>query len=172
MFLQGNTGYNQHSRDFFRELSNYYSLKVRNFTIGSSWNGFNETPHNGEPYLNDTDKQLLFSQILWNNDGSRSDYPIYPNETKNFFHNLNIVLCETDHHIFYDRYIGPKIAYNVWESTLQPQHFFDKLKEFDQLWVPSEWQRQCSINQGYDPDKVKVVPEGIDPSVFFPRKRK
>jgi autotransporter strand-loop-strand O-heptosyltransferase len=164
----GNTGYNQHSRDFFRELSNYYSLKVRNFTIGSSWNGFNETPHDGEPYLNDTDRKLLFSQILWNNDGSRSDYPIYPNETKNFFHNLNIVLCETDHHIFYDRYIGPKIAYNVWESTLQPQHFFDKLKEFDQLWVPSEWQRQCSINQGYDPDKVKVVPEGIDPLVFFP----
>ncbi len=56
----------------------------------------------------------------------------------------------------------------MWESTLQPQHFFDKLKEFDQLWVPSEWQKECSIQQGYDPDKIKVVPEGIDPDIFRP----
>jgi len=40
----GTTGYNQHSRDFFRELSKHYSLKVRNFTIGSSWDRYNETP--------------------------------------------------------------------------------------------------------------------------------
>lgn len=166
----GTTGYNQHSRDFFRELSKHYSLKVRNFTIGSSWDRYNETPHDKEPYINDTDKRLLVSQILWNNDNTRSDFPIYPDKSKEFFHNLNIVLCETDHHIFYDHYVGPKIAYNVWESTLQPQHFFDKLKEFDQLWVPSEWQRQCSIQQGYHPDKIKVIPEGIDPDIFYPEK--
>ena len=33
----GNTGYNNHTREFFRQLSKYAKLKVRNFTVGSSW---------------------------------------------------------------------------------------------------------------------------------------
>ena len=28
----GTTGYNNHTRDFFRELSKYLQLKIRNFT--------------------------------------------------------------------------------------------------------------------------------------------
>jgi len=34
--------------------------------------------------------------------------------------------------------------------------------------VPSKWQRDVTIAQGYDPDKIKVVPEGVDTSVFYP----
>ena len=164
----GTTGYNQHTRDFFREVSKYLQLKVRNFTIGKTWNGYNENSHDNEPYINEVDKSILYEQILWNNDGSRSNYKIYPNKSKEFLHDLNIVLCETDHHLFYDNYNGPKIAYNVWETTKQPENFFNKLKEFDELWVPSKWQRDVTIAQGYDPDKIKVVPEGVDTSVFYP----
>jgi len=61
---------------------------------------------------------------------------MYPSESKNFRQDINLVLSETNHHYFYDSYTGPKIAYNVWESTLQPDYFFNKLKEFDELWVP------------------------------------
>jgi autotransporter strand-loop-strand O-heptosyltransferase len=164
----GTTGYNQHTRDFFRELSKQLQLKVRNFTIGKTWNGYNENSHDNEPYINEVDKSILYEQILWNNDGSRSNYKIYPNKSKEFLHDLNIVLCETDHHLFYDSYNGPKIAYNVWETTKQPENFFNKLKEFDELWVPSKWQRDVTIAQGYDPNKIKVVPEGVDTSVFYP----
>ena len=164
----GTTGYNQHTRDFFREVSKYLQLKVRNFTIGKTWNGYNENSHDNEPYINEVDKSILYEQILWNNDGSRSNYKIYPNKSKEFLYDLNIVLCETDHHLFYDNYNGPKIAYNVWETTKQPENFFNKLKEFDELWVPSKWQRDVTIAQGYDPDKIKVVPEGVDTSVFYP----
>ena len=32
----GPTGYNNHSRDFFRHLSKLINVKVRNFTIGDS----------------------------------------------------------------------------------------------------------------------------------------
>ena len=81
---------------------------------------------------------------------------------------VNIVLCETNHHIFYDNYIGPKIAFNVWESTLQPQGYFNKLLEFDELWVPSKWQKDCTVAQGYPEDKIKVVPEGVDVHTFYP----
>lgn len=164
----GETGYNLHSRDFFRSLSNYVDLKIRNYTIGKTWDGYSLEPHNNEPYIDDLDKKLLTRQILTDNDGKRRDYIIYPNDEKEFNHDLNIVLCETNHHIFYDSYKGPKIAYNVWESTLQPTHFFEKLKEFDELWVPSKWQRDCTILQGYDKNKIKVVPEGVDDKVFFP----
>lgn len=164
----GTTGYNQHTRDFFRHLSKYADIKVRNFTIGSSWSGLSEEPHNSEPYINDIDKKLLYEQILWNSDNTRSDFKIYPDSSKEFIPDVNIVLCETNHHLFYDNYNGLKIAYNVWESTLQPEDYFNKLKEFDELWVPSKWQRDCTIAQGYDPSKIKVVPEGVDVNTFFP----
>ena len=164
----GTTGYNQHTRDFFRHLSKHADIKVRNFTIGSSWSGLTEEPHNSEPYINDIDKKLLYEQILWNTDNTRSNFKIYPNLSKEFTPDVNIVLCETNHHLFYDNYNGLKIAYNVWESTLQPEDYFNKLKEFDELWVPSKWQRDCIIAQGYDPSKIKVVPEGVDVNTFFP----
>jgi autotransporter strand-loop-strand O-heptosyltransferase len=164
----GTTGYNQHTRDFFRELSKHLQLKIRNFTIGKTWDGYNETPHDKEPYINEVDKSILYEQILWNNDGGRDNHKIYPSPNKEFLHDLNIVLCETNHHLFYDNYNGPKIAYNVWETTQQPEEFFNKLKEFDELWVPSKWQRDVTIAQGYNPDKIKIVPEGVDTSVFYP----
>ena len=166
----GTTGYNNHTRDFFRELSKHIDLKVRNFTIGKEWNWPSDEPHNDENYINEVDKKLLIEQTLWINreKGERSDFPIYKNYPNEFEHNVNLVLEETDHNFFYDKYIGPKIAYNVWESTLQPEHFFNKLKEYDQIWVPSQWQAECTIAQGMPADKVKVVPEGVDVKTFYP----
>jgi autotransporter strand-loop-strand O-heptosyltransferase len=166
----GTTGYNNHTRDFFRELSKHVDLKVRNFTIGKEWNWPSDEPHNGEAYLNDVDKKLLVEQTLWTNQekGERAEHLIYKNYPNEFKHNVNLVLEETNHHYFYDKYIGPKIAYNVWESTLQPEHFFNKLKEYDQIWVPSQWQAECTIAQGMPADKVKVVPEGVDVNTFYP----
>ena len=164
----GNTGYNNHTREFFRHLLKHSEIKVRNFTVGSSWKGMNDEPHNDEYYFNDIDRKLLYQQILWNNDKTRSDYKIYQDPSKEFTPDVNIVLCETNHHLFYDNYYGPKIAYNVWESTLQPEEYFNKLKEFDELWVPSKWQRDCTIAQGYDPNKIKVVPEGVNVHTFYP----
>jgi len=164
----GTTGYNQHTRDFFRHLLKHSDIKVRNFTVGSSWEGMSKEPHNKEYYFNEDDRKMLYQQVLWNSDKTRSDYKMYEDPSKEFIPDVNIVLCETDHHIFYDNYSGPKIAYNVWESTLQPEQYFNKLKEFDEFWVPSKWQRDCSIAQGYDPEKIKVVPEGVDVHTFFP----
>ena len=164
----GNTGYNNHTRDFFRELSKYAQIKVRNFTVGDSWDGLSDAAHDNEPYINEVDKSILYQQRLWVADGKMEDFKIYPSKEKEFFHDFNIVLNETNHYLYYDKYIGPKIAYNVWESTRQPEEFFNKLLEFDEVWVPSEWQRQCTIEQGADPNKVKVVPEGVDVHTFYP----
>lgn len=164
----GNTGYNHHTRDFFRELSKYVNLKFRNFTIGSTWSGLNDSPHSKESYFNSIDESILYEQTLWNSNKERENFKIYQNNRKNFDHDFNIVLTETDHYYFYDKYLGPKIAYNVWETTLQPDNFFEQLKRFDELWVPSKWQRDCTIKQGYDPNKIKVLPEGVDEQTFYP----
>ncbi len=32
----------------------------------------------------------------------------------------------------------------------------------------SKWQAKCTIEQGADPNKVKVVPEGVDIKTFYP----
>ena len=166
----GTGGYNQHARDFFRHLSKLIDIKVRNFTIGHKWGGMSDEPHNDESYLNDIDKKLLKYQGLWvdENKGEMQSWDMYSNFKNKFEHNVNLILNETNHHFFYQDYKGPKIGYNVWESTLQPEHFFNKWKEFDQLWVPSQWQADCTIKQGISKDKVKVVPEGVDINVFFP----
>lgn len=164
----GDTGYNSHTREFFRQLHKHCTIKFRNFAVGRTWKGISDRPHDGESYLNNDDKQMLYEQILWTQKPLRTNVKIYPSPEKEFEPDFHLVLNETNHHIFYDEYNGPKIAYNVWESTLQPDEFFDKLMDYDEMWVPSEWQRQCTIKQGYDPERIKVVPEGVDVATFFP----
>jgi glycosyltransferase involved in cell wall biosynthesis len=127
-----------------------------------------DEPHNGESYLDNLDKKLLIEQTLNTGEGTRDEFPIYTNYKNEFEQDIDLVLMETDHYYFYDSYDKPKIAYNVWESTLQPPHFFQKLLEFDQIWVPSKWQADCTIQQGAHFSTVKVVPEGVDVDTFYP----
>ena len=79
---------------------------------------------------------------------------------------------EANHHLFYQDHPNniPKIAFNVWETTRYEDSFFKKLLEFDQLWLPSEWAKQCVIEQGYPEEKVQIVTEGVDGQTFYPKK--
>jgi len=163
----GNTGYNAHSREFFTALSKLTDLKIRNFTVGDSWNGLSKDPHKGEKNLSAYQRHLICEQTLMD-DGKLWEYELSKIESKIDIH---LVLNETNHHYFYqfDKYGNDfKIAYNVWESTRQPVKFWNTLLKYDQLWVPSQWQKQCSIEQGFPADKVFVVPEAVDEKVFHP----
>ena len=164
----GTTGFNNHTRDFFREISKTYKIKVRNFTVGKHWKGLEDEPFNKEEYLTTSDKIFLDQQTYFNNEQQLNDFPIYQNYSNVFTPDLNIILAEVNHHYFYQDYKGPKIGYTVWETTRYPDYFFDKLKEYDQLWVPSEWQKQCNIEQGMPEDKIKVIPEAVDSNIFHP----
>ena len=105
----GTTGFNNHTRDFFRELSKNYEIKVRNFTVGKHWKGLEDEPFNKEEYLTSSDKILLEQQTYFNNEHELNDFPIYQKYSNNFDHDLNIVLAEVNHHYFYQNYEGPKI---------------------------------------------------------------
>lgn len=156
----GETGYNYHSRNFFRSLAKIYpDLKIRNFTVCDK----------KDRYIDELDKQILSEQTLFTGE-SRKEYPILDNteilDRDLSGQKINIILNPVSHFYFFDIYNGPKIAYVVWETTLFPKDFFKKLLEFDQLWVPSRWQRDNAIRQGYPEDRIFIVPEGLDEDLF------
>lgn len=147
----GHTGYANHAREFFTHLSKLIPTRVRNFT------------HVSDPsYLTEFQKNLLFYQRF---DEYEIGRPFNFNIEEDI---VNLILFETNHVWYYEDYAGPKIAYNVWESTKQPENFFRRLLDFDQLWVPSKWQAMCSVEQGFPANRVKVVPEGVDGNIFYP----
>jgi len=163
----GTTGYANHARSFFTALNKYHQVKVRNLTVGGSWSGYNNTPHDGESYITDEMKEMLHQQTLINGDNSRTDYPIYGHDP-NFIPDVHIVLMENNSHYYYDNYEGYKIAYCVWESTRFSDSFFKRLLTFDEMWVPSQWQYDCIVEQGYPKERVFIVPEGVDVDTFKP----
>jgi FkbM family methyltransferase len=166
----GHTGYANHAKSFFCALNKYHTVKVRNLTIGGSWNGYNDTPHDGEPYMTDEIKDMLIQQTLFNSDNTRTDFPIYGYDG-NYRPDVHIILAETNNHYFYDNYDGYKIAYNVWESTRYPDGFFQRLFYFDEVWVPTQWQFDSLVEQGYPKEKISIVPEGVDIDTFKPLKK-
>ena len=166
----GTTGYANHAQSFFTELDKLTPIKVRNFTVGKSWSGISNTPHNKEPYITPQMKKMLHLQTLWDGHHERYDSPIY-HYKNDYISDIDIILEEHDHHYFYDAYDGYRIGYNVWESTRYSEQFFQQLLTLDELWVPTQWQKQISIEQGYPANKIFVIPEGVDGRTFKPTSR-
>lgn len=163
----GNTGYNNHARSFFTALNKFHNVKVRNYTVGETWSHYHSKCHDKEPYMTDEMRNMLILQSLHNPNGTVTDYPLY-NYDYSFKPDVNIVLNDINHRYFYDSYEGYTIGYNVWETTEYPQDFFNQILKFDEFWVPSEWQKNNLIKQGYPEHKIFVVPEGVDGETFNP----
>lgn len=163
----GTTGYANHARSFFCSLNKFHEVKVRNLTVGNSWKGYNYTPHDGESYMTEEMKGMLHQQTLFNSDDTRTDFPIY-SYNENFKPDIHIILMEMGDHYYYDEYDGYKIAFCVWETTRFPENFFNQLLNFDEIWIPSQWQYDCLIEQGCPSDKIHIVPEGVDIETFKP----
>ena len=149
----GSTGYNAHSQAFFSTLNNYLPVRIRNYSYTDN--------------LSDVPQEQLdmIIQQNWNDPPFKIGKPFTPNPTDL---QVNIILNESHHHFFYDKYNRPFIFYNVWEATRQIPEFFNRMLEADQFWCPTKWQRQCTIDQGYPAERVKVVPEGVNGNLFQP----
>jgi FkbM family methyltransferase len=167
----GDTGYNNHARSFFCALNKYHTVKIRNLTVGKTWKGMSNTPHDDEPYITQEMKDMLILQTLNNSDGTRSDYPMY-NWNGEFKPDVHIVLNDMNNYYFYEEYDGYKIGFCVYESTRYPDYFFKQLLKFDEMWVPTQWQFDSLVEQGYPIEKIHIVPEGVDISIFKPLPKK
>ena len=146
----GHTGYNNHAKNFFNHLNKFIPTRVKNYTYCENID-----------YLSEEEINILVEQEL---DGRIVGNPFAQNENDTL---VNIVLADTNHELFYRDYSHPMIAYNVWESTRQPVSFFNRLLQYDQFWCPSNWQRDCTIYQGYPSENIKVIHEGVG-KLFVP----
>ncbi len=62
---------------------------------------------------------------------------------------------------------GHYIACRTSDFGPYPRNWADKIqKEFDQLWVYTDWIAEQARASGIDPDFIRVVPLGIDPKLF------
>lgn len=60
------------------------------------------------------------------------------------------------------------IIMQPWEMSLLPNEFVDIFNRADEIWTPSTFCRRVFVASGVAPDKVQVVPNGVDPAVFTP----
>ena len=62
-----------------------------------------------------------------------------------------------------------RVAVRTWDFGPFPRSWADRIgRDFDRLWVHSEWVRQKALESGVARGLVAVVPHGVDPSVFRP----
>jgi glycosyltransferase involved in cell wall biosynthesis len=65
---------------------------------------------------------------------------------------------------------GALAAIVPWEFGSVPAEWVDEINaSVDELWVPSEYVRAMYAADGVDPERVVVVPNGVDLDVFHPR---
>jgi len=149
----GRTGYNAHARGFVTALSKLVDLRVDNYTA---------CDHVHE-YITDHQKNIISEVTLKGKDGAENQYPPeWKREIECFDNDIHLILHEQNHHIYEREYLKPTVAYCVWETELFYEDFFKRLLDFDQLWVPSRWQQENAIRQGYPADAVHVVPEAVE----------
>lgn len=62
---------------------------------------------------------------------------------------------------------GRWIHIQPWEFGHLPQDWIGPLKnDVDEIWVPTNYVKQVYLNSGISPDKIFVIPWGVDPDVF------
>ena len=61
-----------------------------------------------------------------------------------------------------------KICFAIWESTKHPDRWANSLAEADEVWVPTQWGRSIVEEHGIHPDKIQVIPEGVNIDYFRP----
>ncbi len=60
------------------------------------------------------------------------------------------------------------IGRTTFETDRIPDGWAERCSEFDEIWVPSEFNRDTFARAGVDERKLRVMPEGIDTELFRP----
>ncbi len=65
---------------------------------------------------------------------------------------------------------GYWINIQPWEFGSLPKHWIEPMQNLiDELWVPSNHVRRCYIDSGINPEKVFVIPNGVNTNAFNPQ---
>jgi glycosyltransferase involved in cell wall biosynthesis len=60
------------------------------------------------------------------------------------------------------------IVMQPWEFSELRSDFVDVFQRADEVWVPSHFVRNIYVKAGISPDKVQVIPNGVNPQLFTP----
>jgi len=63
---------------------------------------------------------------------------------------------------------GSLVVIQPWEYGALPKAWVDAAKNVDEFWVPSPLVRHMYLDSGIAPEKVRVVPNGVDTKKFRP----
>ena len=97
----------------------------------------------------------------------------YKKKTKDEISDLPYVWIRHQWPPNFERPLGAKWIINQpWEYTQLRADFAEGFKKADEIWTPSNYSRQCFLNSGIDFNKVQVIPNVIDPTLFKPDGRK
>lgn len=61
------------------------------------------------------------------------------------------------------------VSFVPWETSKIPEGHRAGLSRLPYLWVASRWQKKIFVQNGLEEKRIAVVPEGFDPTVFYPR---
>jgi glycosyltransferase involved in cell wall biosynthesis/Tfp pilus assembly protein PilF len=63
---------------------------------------------------------------------------------------------------------GALVVIQPWEFGSLPQAWLDNAENVDEFWVPSPLVRHMYVDSGIAPEKVQVIPNGVDTQKFRP----
>ncbi len=69
---------------------------------------------------------------------------------------------------FDDPGLGRLVLIQPWEFGSIPRDWVEPLQDVDEVWVPSDFVRDMYVGDGVPPDRVHVVPNGVDLDVYRP----
>jgi len=62
-----------------------------------------------------------------------------------------------------------RVPYHIGETTQVPRHLLFFLQRAEMVWAASHWGKQVLEANEIAPEKIRIVPEGVDTSVFVPQ---
>lgn len=81
-------------------------------------------------------------------------------------HDINIYFLDEE---VASRFRGINIIWYVFDLTKIPEFEITNLvQKYREVWVPSEWGRQILLQNFVPFSKIRVMPEGVDPTIYFP----
>lgn len=64
---------------------------------------------------------------------------------------------------------GTYVQIAPWEYGALPARWVTQMKKsVDEVWCPSSYVRRMYLEAGFDPERVVVIPNGVDPQIFAP----
>ncbi len=64
--------------------------------------------------------------------------------------------------------VARRIGCTIFETDRIPPDWVESCNRMDEIWVPSQFNRETFAGAGVQPDKLRVIPYGVDTRIFTP----